>query len=351
MPYRLPRKNSRSTLPPDAGGFRVIRAPALIAALFLALLSALFVAPASSQYGVARAQASPPKTDSTDELVRQVVTLDSEINSVKGKMSELENRSVELGRRIKSLGPEIEQRRARVSSRRSILAARARSLYVNGRTSKLVVLVTSSDVSDFFNRNDMLEKVARRDAEMIKSTRAEAATLQSSMSELKKSKSDVDAAGAQLRSQQKRLESSRSEKQSVISSAGPNSSEVIARSGTVENKMNEINRERPAPAPMAPVNGRPSGRVMMMVATAYCPLEPGLDDHTASGMRATRGVIAVDPRVIPLGTRLNVEGYGNCIAGDTGSAIKGNRIDLCFDTLEEMDAFGGYRTLRVEILD
>jgi len=57
-------------------------------------------------------------------------------------------------------------------------------------------------------------------------------------------------------------------------------------------------------------------------------------------MKAQHGVVAVDPRVIPLGTRLNVEGYGNCIAGDTGSAIKGNRIDLCFDTLAECNAYG-----------
>jgi 3D (Asp-Asp-Asp) domain-containing protein len=89
---------------------------------------------------------------------------------------------------------------------------------------------------------------------------------------------------------------------------------------------------------------------MMMLATGYSPQEPGLDDHTASGMKAQHGVVAVDPRVIPLGTRLNVEGYGNCIAGDTGSAIKGNRIDLCFDTLAECNAYNT-GMVRVEILD
>jgi 3D (Asp-Asp-Asp) domain-containing protein len=119
----------------------------------------------------------------------------------------------------------------------------------------------------------------------------------------------------------------------------------VAQSSKVEAKIKEINPPGPS------VTGRPTGKVMMMVATAYSPQEPGLDDHTASGMRATKGVVAVDPRVIPLGTRLNVEGYGNCIAGDTGSAIKGNRIDVCYDTLEEMNAWGGYRTVRVEILD
>jgi 3D (Asp-Asp-Asp) domain-containing protein len=67
-------------------------------------------------------------------------------------------------------------------------------------------------------------------------------------------------------------------------------------------------------------------------------------------MKAQHGVVAVDPRVVPLGTRLYIEGYGYAIAGDTGSAIKGTRIDLCFDTLEEVDAYG-WRTITVEILD
>lgn len=75
-----------------------------------------------------------------------------------------------------------------------------------------------------------------------------------------------------------------------------------------------------------------------------------MNDHTATGMKAQHGVVAVDPSVIPLGTRLYVEGYGNAIAADTGSAIKGNRIDLCFDTLSECNKYGR-RTVKVEILD
>lgn len=85
---------------------------------------------------------------------------------------------------------------------------------------------------------------------------------------------------------------------------------------------------------------------------------PG-DPHygiTASGMKARRGVIAVDPKVIPLGTRLYVEAadgswtYGYCIAGDTGGAIKGNKIDLFFDTAAEVRKFG-VRNAKVYILE
>ena len=60
-------------------------------------------------------------------------------------------------------------------------------------------------------------------------------------------------------------------------------------------------------------------------------------------MRATKGVVAVDTRVIPMGTRLYIPGYGFAIAADRGSAIKGLRIDLCFDTYAEARRFGSRR--------
>ena len=62
--------------------------------------------------------------------------------------------------------------------------------------------------------------------------------------------------------------------------------------------------------------------------------------QTASGMKPQVGVIAVDPKVIPLGTKLYVEGYGNAIAGDTGGVIKGKRLDLFMNTNEECYVWG-----------
>jgi 3D (Asp-Asp-Asp) domain-containing protein len=91
-------------------------------------------------------------------------------------------------------------------------------------------------------------------------------------------------------------------------------------------------------------------RTMTMVATAYNPRGSGRRvSRTASGLAARYGVVAVDPRVIRLGTRVYVEGYGYAIAADTGGKIKGKRIDLCHRTRRDAKNFGR-KKVRVHIL-
>jgi 3D (Asp-Asp-Asp) domain-containing protein len=77
-----------------------------------------------------------------------------------------------------------------------------------------------------------------------------------------------------------------------------------------------------------------------MIATAYVPWCYGCSGITKMGLRAGRGVVAVDPNVIPLGSRLFIPGYGNALAGDTGGAIVGNRIDLGYENQSEAMQFG-----------
>lgn len=92
-------------------------------------------------------------------------------------------------------------------------------------------------------------------------------------------------------------------------------------------------------------------RIIEMVATGYGPGGNGRwGAHTSSGLKPGFGVVAVDPRFIPLGTRLYIDGYGYAVAGDTGGAIKGNRIDLGRDTNEEAAA-EGRKKVRVLVLN
>ena len=85
-----------------------------------------------------------------------------------------------------------------------------------------------------------------------------------------------------------------------------------------------------------------SAEKMTVVATAYSRNQPSLTNITASGIDLSQNpqVIAVDPTVIPLGTKVYVEGYGEAIAGDTGSAIIGNRVDLHMDSIDESFKWG-----------
>lgn len=77
-----------------------------------------------------------------------------------------------------------------------------------------------------------------------------------------------------------------------------------------------------------------------MVATAYTANCYGCSGWTKSGRHAGHGIVAVDPNVIPLGSHLYIPGYGHAVAGDTGGAIQGHRVDLGFNNYAEAMNFG-----------
>ncbi|MBQ6006692.1 MAG: peptidoglycan-binding protein [Selenomonadaceae bacterium] len=81
-------------------------------------------------------------------------------------------------------------------------------------------------------------------------------------------------------------------------------------------------------------------RVIRVEATAYSSAEPGMSAYTALGTVCQHGVIATDPSVIPLGTKVFIPGYGYAVAEDTGGAIVGHKIDVAFDTVAECFEFG-----------
>ena len=86
--------------------------------------------------------------------------------------------------------------------------------------------------------------------------------------------------------------------------------------------------------------------VLTLKSTAYTHT----GNRTATGAIPKRGTVAVDPKVIPLGTRLYVDGYGFAVAEDRGGSIKGHRIDLFMETEKEALRWGT-RPVRVYILN
>lgn len=91
-------------------------------------------------------------------------------------------------------------------------------------------------------------------------------------------------------------------------------------------------------------------RSLTMNASAYSRFDAGNSSYTCRGNLLRKGLVAVDPNVIPLGTRLYIPGYGYAVADDTGGAIRGNNIDLAFDSHAEAIQFGRQR-ITVNILE
>ena len=91
--------------------------------------------------------------------------------------------------------------------------------------------------------------------------------------------------------------------------------------------VKNVSRSKPAPS---------GGKTIFMKSTAYTADCSGCSGVTATGINLKKNpntkVIAVDPNVIPLGTKVHVDGYGYAIAGDTGGAIRGNKIDVFFSS-------------------
>lgn len=88
---------------------------------------------------------------------------------------------------------------------------------------------------------------------------------------------------------------------------------------------------------------------LSLQATAYTSQDPGCGSLTKREHYLRKGLVAVDPKIIPLGTRLYIEGYGYAIADDIGSAIKGNKIDLAYENRKDAFTFGR-KTVTVFVL-
>ena len=119
-----------------------------------------------------------------------------------------------------------------------------------------------------------------------------------------------------------------------------------AYDGLTTKEIEQLEAEREASRLIDEEVSRGAERVMMMEATAYT----WTGQRTASGTWPAIGTVATDPEVIPLGTKIWVEGYGEAVAEDTGGAVKGNIIDVYLDTESECWQWGR-RMVEVRILE
>jgi 3D (Asp-Asp-Asp) domain-containing protein len=135
------------------------------------------------------------------------------------------------------------------------------------------------------------------------------------------------------------LEQARAQRASYLASLAARQRLNASSISSLESQAQGIEAEAKRIVPVVPPSGGGGGvtpgSTMTVSATGY-----SLRGRTATGIPVGWGVVAVDPSVIPLGTRMTIPGYGEGIAADTGSAVVGATIDLWFPTVEMARAWG-----------
>ncbi|MED4887072.1 LysM peptidoglycan-binding domain-containing protein [Lysinibacillus sp. FSL R7-0073] len=144
-----------------------------------------------------------------------------------------------------------------------------------------------------------------------------------------------------------------SKSEETVSSTSNTASKESAPEAIAPSTNNTASKEN-APEAIAPSTNNTASKELIVEASAYTASCEGCSGITATGINLKTNpnakVISVDPTVIPLGSKVYVEGYGEAIAGDTGGAIKGKRIDVFFPSQQDAINFG-VKQLKVTILD
>lgn len=149
------------------------------------------------------------------------------------------------------------------------------------------------------------------------------------------------------------LQTLSSKKETNESSKSETNKPTVNKTKSSNTKKNDSKSSNSKPTASKDESSSQDSETLTMNASAYTASCSGCSGHTATGIDLNANpnmkVIAVDPSVIPIGSKVWVEGYGEAVAGDTGGAIKGDRIDLHFPNKKSALAFG-QRTVTVKIL-
>jgi 3D (Asp-Asp-Asp) domain-containing protein len=238
------------------------------------------------------------------------------------------------------------------------LAARLRSVYEQGDSDPLAIVLGAKTLDDALTGLETERAAAETDRAIVaraRESRDRYIGLQHRLAaraqKLRRLEASVSATLGLLSSAKagrisylRQLASQKKLNQSQIASldAQAQAIEAQARRVAVE-QVASTQAAAPAPAPTPTAPPVTGAATITVTATAYT-----LQGHTATGAPVGYGVVAVDPSMIPLGTRMTIPGYGEGVAADTGGAIQGAVIDLWFPTAAAA-ANWGRRTVTITL--
>jgi 3D (Asp-Asp-Asp) domain-containing protein/peptidoglycan hydrolase CwlO-like protein len=268
-----------------------------------------------------------------DAVQAELGSLDAQLAGTRARLARLRVRGERLARKQDDARTALEAARGglKVSQRR--LADRVRSLYEQGKPEPLAVILGAESLDDAVSGVEHLTRIADDDKLNIERARAARKQLVRLTAVLAQREAENESLRAAAADAAETLLRARAQRISRIASLATLRDSNGRRIESLESTARTLASAGSGTVIETPVAG--GSHLMTVVATGY-----SLPGHTASGIPVGPGVVAVDPAMIPIGTRLTIPGYGQGIAADTGGAIRGARIDLWFSTQADALAWG-----------
>jgi 3D (Asp-Asp-Asp) domain-containing protein len=317
-------------------------------ALGIALLAAVFVgaslAGAQNTAGLQRHQRV--LVARSHSALLSLYALDSRLTAARTQLARLHARVVALRDEQRQVhnAAKIVARNVHVSQR--LLASHLRTLYEEGEPNPLAILLGSSSLDDAVTRLNDLDQSARQGEAAVTDTQRGRAELAHLTGVLAAKVREAQTLEARARGTADALERAHAARVRYLGSLARERRLTAKQLAGLDSHARRVVERAEAiqgrsAAPSEPVTAAPG--TITVTATGY-----SLGGQTSTGLPVGYGVVAVDPAVIPLGTRLSIPGYGEGVAADTGSAVSGYAIDLWFPTLADALAWGR-RTVTISL--
>ena len=274
-------------------------------------------------------------------------SLEAQLAVARSRLAELTARREAAEARLTRLRIELDVAWQSAYIAEEHLGARLRQLYQQGQLDPVAILLGAESLDEAIGGLDGLRSIASGDRDLLNKVRQARADLTSTKTQVVARVAALREAESAAASTASSLAAARAERTAYLArlarQRGFNARRLervrtTARSAgerTQRLEASETTIAAPTSAPSSTPAFTGSEQTMTVSSTGYA-----LRGRTASGLPTGWGIIAVDPTVIPLGTRMTIPGYGEGVAADTGGAVRGATIDLWFPTLAQALAWG-----------
>ena len=274
--------------------------------------------------------------------VLTLYALESELTQARGDLAAVEARRGALARERVSTRRQLAAARTAMRISEARLAELVRALYEQDGADPLAVVLGAESLDEALTDLDSLSRAAGDNRRILERTRAARGRLARLDARLARREAELERVAGAVRTHVQALESKAAERAAYVSGLRQQQGLTRSRIASLETQARAAERRtasserapaavgadvtrvavQPAEPPVVPAQ---LGRTLTVSAVGY-----SLPGRTASGLPVGHGIVAVDPSVIPLGTRMFVPGYGEAVAADTGGAVRGAMIDLWF---------------------